>query len=74
MTKRVLEPKAIGDKDGFPIVILPEYIYEDDDPLVKARPDLFVEAWVPATMHSASPPRVEQATAAPGEKRAVVRK
>jgi hypothetical protein len=70
MPKRVIEPTAIGDDDGFPMVILPEQIYADNHPLVKRRPDLFVDAFDTSTVIDAPGRSVEQATAAPGEKRA----
>ena len=54
------------DHDGEPIVLSPNEIFEKDDPIVKARPDLFgpIEA-------SRQRPAVEQATNAPGEQRPV---
>jgi hypothetical protein len=52
------------DHDGEPVVLSPNEIFNADDPLVRARPNLFkpLEA-------SRQRPEVEQATAAPGEKR-----
>jgi hypothetical protein len=52
------------DHDGEAVVLSPNQIIDADDPLVRARPHLFkpLEA-------SRQRPEVEQATAAPGEKR-----
>jgi hypothetical protein len=53
-----------GDFDGEPFVLSPNTIYSADDPLVRARPELFkpLEA-------DRQRPLVEQAPAAPGELR-----
>lgn len=72
MPKRVSEPTAISDDDGFPVVILPDNVYADDHPLVKRRPDLFVDAFDMSQV-IAAPSRsrgVDQTSAAPGERRA----
>jgi hypothetical protein len=71
MPKHVTQPTAISF-NGEAVVILPDDIYADNHPWVRARPDLFVDAFDESRV-IAAPPRskhaVEQATAAPGEKR-----
>lgn len=47
--------------------------WEADDPVVKARPDLFVDRPV-VVRSSVAAPVVESASAAPGEKRSVAKK
>lgn len=63
---RYVRPKeaCTFDHDGEAIVLSPNEIMSADDPIVRARPNLFkpIEA-------SRERPDVEQATAAPGEKR-----
>lgn len=53
-----------GDLDGAPIVIRKEMVISADDPVAKAFPQYFQ----PLSPRR-SRPEVEQATAAPGEKR-----
>lgn len=58
--------------DGAKVRLTQGDAWEGDDPLVKARPDLFTDR--PEKVHSSAEPNsvtrhVEQATAAPGEKR-----
>lgn len=52
------------DHDGEAVVLSPNDIFSGDDPLVRARPQLF-QPVDPARNR----PLVEQATAAPGERR-----
>jgi hypothetical protein len=63
---RFVRPKeaCTFDHDGEAVVLNPNEIFNADDPIVRARPKLFkpLEA-------SRQRPDVEQATAAPGEKR-----
>lgn len=54
------------DHDGAPVVLSPNEIFEKDDPVVKARPELFIPL-----EPSRQRPAVEQATAGPGEQRPV---
>jgi hypothetical protein len=74
MPKRVKDPVAVGNPDGSITVLDPASVFADDHPYVKANPGLFVEAWDEGDVvrapgrHSRAHP-VEQATAAPGEKR-----
>lgn len=49
----------------------PGHPWAADDPFVKARPDLFSDE--PTAINRTSPPPVEQATAAPGERRTTKR-
>jgi len=51
-----------GDIDGEVFVLSANAIYSADDPLVRARPELFMPLEADRTR-----PLVEQATAAPGE-------
>jgi hypothetical protein len=74
MPKRVKDPVAVGNPDGSITVISPDSEFADDHPYVKANPNLFVEAWdeanvVRAPSRHSRAHQVEQATAAPGEKR-----
>ncbi len=55
------------EHDGYTQVIQPGSIYEDTDPLVRANPDCFEPVRATAGVS------VEQATAAPGERRDVRR-
>jgi len=55
---------ATFDHDGEAVVLNPNEIFDADHPFVRARPGLFVP--VESTRQR---PAVEQATAAPGEKR-----
>lgn len=54
--------------NGIPVVIREGEFYRSDDPVVKRTPGSFVDAdvWVAARSGNE---RIEQATAAPGEKR-----
>jgi len=60
---------AVVRYQGGRIRISPDQQWSDDDPFVKARPDLF--SVDPATVARSGP--VEQTTRAPGEKRTVRR-
>lgn len=60
---RAKEP-ATGTFEGEPFVVSPSEIFASDHPLVRAYPHLFVPL-----EESRERPEVEQATAAPGEKR-----
>jgi hypothetical protein len=53
-----------GDFDGEPFVLNPNEIFSANDPLVRARPELFT-----ALESTRQRPEVEQVTAAPGERR-----
>jgi hypothetical protein len=53
--------------DGRTIIVQPGTLVDASDPILKGRKNLF-EEFVPNTRNY--PSRVEQATAAPGEKRA----
>lgn len=61
---RLMRPReaASGDYDGETFVLNPNDLYREDHDLVRAYPHLFTEAR--ETQHD-----VEQATAAPGERR-----
>ena len=55
---------ATGDHNGEPFVLNPNEIFDADHPIVRAHPNLFMPV-----EPSRARPRVEQATAAPGELR-----
>jgi hypothetical protein len=57
---------------GADVSLVAGNIYRDDDPLVRAHPDWFTPIEESGFIHTTVPPDkpVEQATAAPGEKRA----
>lgn len=68
---RTAEPRFVRpreactfDHDGEAVVLSPKEILRADDPVVRARPNLF-KPLEPSRQR----PAVEQATAAPGEKR-----
>lgn len=72
MPKVAKQSFAFGNKDGTISVVNEDDLYEDDHPFVKARPDFFRDV-VDDPFIVKAPKRdrpVEQATAAPGEKRA----
>lgn len=54
------------DERGVPVVISPHDLFDEDDPIVRARP----EAFTPVVANRG----VEQMTAAPGELRSGVRR
>ena len=56
--------EAVAYEDGVRIVVHEDQVWDADDPMVRKRPDLF--RFDPLVPHGT----VEQATAAPGEKRA----
>lgn len=56
------------DLNGRPFTVAGGSLWNDDDEIVKAYPDFFEVAEAPERITSVS--EVEQATAAPGEKRA----
>lgn len=66
MTSDFVRPReaATGDINGEPFVLNPNEIFDADDPIVRKHPALFMP--VEPTRQR---PRVEQATAAPGEQR-----
>jgi hypothetical protein len=68
--QRVIEPFAFTDENGVPRVLRPGDLVDEKDPAAKKWPHFFesVEATVVRSTARAS---VEQATAGPGEKRAV---
>lgn len=55
--------------DGKPTVYSEGEIVEPGDPLLKEMPDKFIPLVYPHPVKRAASPRIEQATAAPGEKR-----
>ena len=55
--------------DGALAFFSPGMLYADDDPIVRKHPQYFGPATINSTVKRAAEPRVEQATAAPGEKR-----
>lgn len=60
------------DANGVMVTLEPAVDYDEDDPLVKAYPWAFVPADTTAGLVESVP--IEQATAAPGEKRVRIRK
>jgi hypothetical protein len=64
--KQVIDTAATQYK-GFEYVVIKGQLFDDKHPLVKGRPELFQEV-VPDVAYVRGAP-VEQATAAPGEKR-----
>lgn len=66
MPKRVTRSFAFGSNP--PTVVFEDEVYADDHPFVKAYPDHFEDNAVDVID---APRRVEQATAAPGERRTV---
>jgi hypothetical protein len=54
--------------NGVTIVVQPGQLVDSDDPILKGRAELF-EPFVPKVRQYPGQARVEQATAAPGEKR-----
>lgn len=77
MSKLVFVKKSVSTfVDGARVRIVEGDVWAADDPVVKARPELFADE--PEKVHrsietAARPRGVEQATAAPGERRAVKR-
>ena len=61
--------KSDPEDESVHIVVSEDDVYDDDHPYVKAWPEMFGDLMDLVTVHHA--PEVEQATAAPGEKRAV---
>ena len=59
--------ECVAYEDGKRVVVHIDQVWDADDPMVKKRPDLFRAD--PQTPHGT----VEQATAAPGEKRSTKR-
>lgn len=71
MPKCALESFAFGNKDGTIANVNSDEVYADDHPFVKAHPKMFRDLEDDPTIIKARRDRpVEQATAAPGEKRA----
>jgi hypothetical protein len=66
ITSDFMRPReaATGDIDGEPFVLNPNEIFDADHPIVRAHPGLFMPV-----EPTRSRPSVEQATAAPGERR-----
>lgn len=58
------------DINGVPVTVAGGSLWEDDAEVVRRYPDLFEEPGAPERVAVAQSPDVEQATAAPGEKRA----
>jgi hypothetical protein len=56
-----------------PVCIEPTDVYEEDDPLVLKYPSKFVPIRIVRTGKGAEPTVIEQATAAPGERRNIRR-
>lgn len=69
MAKRARQSFAFGISEGVNQVVLPEDEYDDDHPFVKANPGMFID--IQDNPHRIRTPKVEQATAAPGEGRNV---
>ncbi len=73
MGKRALQSFAFGLSEGISQVVSEDDEYDDDHPFVKANPKMFID--IQDNPHRIKAPskrgRVEQATAAPGEVRAV---
>jgi hypothetical protein len=63
----VLSTLACSTPEGLPIILTEGDTWAADDPVVRARPDLFTDD--PSILRRSS--RVETATARPGEQRAV---
>lgn len=72
MPKRAKESFAFSAKDGAIIVVNSDDVYADDHPIVLAKPDHFRDISEDAVIGGGR--GVEQATAAPGEKRGAPRK
>ena len=64
---RANQPFAYTDRAGVPRVVRAGDLFSADDPCVKSRPGLFDDVESVAA-------RVEEATAAPGEKRSLPRR
>lgn len=58
------------DIDGVPTTVAGGSLWEDDAEVVKRYPDFFKAPEAPERITEAASPDVEQATRAPGEKRA----
>lgn len=58
---------------GRPEVVSPNDLFDSEDLLVKERPDMFEEVKPTRISAERTEPMVEQATAAPGEKRGMRR-
>lgn len=63
----------INPNDGLPLMLVESEVWAADDPLVKARPDLFSDApqSVRRTVPAVAP--IETATKAPGARKGVKR-
>ena len=72
MGKRALQSFAFSLAAGVNQVVSEEDEYDDDHPFVKANPAMFMDI-DDNPRRIRTPVRVEQATAAPGERRAVGR-
>ena len=70
MTKKAKQSFAKGAKDGSITVVNEDDLFADDHPFVKAWPDMFVDV---EDLAQRPPSKVEQATAAPGERRTTKR-
>jgi hypothetical protein len=55
--------------DGKPTIYAEGEVVDPNDPLLKTMPDKFAPLVYPHPIKRTAPPAVEQATAAPGEKR-----
>jgi peptidoglycan hydrolase-like amidase len=74
MSKTPIDSFAFSDADGGITVVHVDDVFDDDHPYVKAYPSNFVEHEVnsiAAPAKRAKAPKVEQATAAPGDTRDV---
>lgn len=67
MAKRAKQSFAFSLAEGINQVVSEDDEYDDDHPFVKANPSMFRD--VLDNPHRIRTPRVEQATAAPGETR-----
>lgn len=63
--------QAFASNNGETVVVQPGQFVDAGDPVMKGREDLFepFEDWADRNVRRYDQPRVEQATAAPGEKR-----
>ena len=73
MSKTPKDSFAFSNKDGSITVVSVEEVYDDDHPFVKAYPTCFDDHNVGSIAAPKRSAKVEQATAAPGETRDVVK-
>ena len=73
MAKIPKDSFAFSNKDGSTTVVSVDDVYDDDHPYVKAYPSCFVDHETGSIAAPKRSAKVEQATAAPGEGRAVTK-